>query len=288
VSQTTAFLVGLLNVKLFSTSENGWNMTEKMLFLQYEKGAGSQKLFLHCHLPEQPDGRAYLFLNPILDEKRRVQYFQAEAARALCRKGAHIFRFDYYGTGDSEGQSYEFDLKSALEEILFVSSYAKEYFSISNLTLLGVRCGADLAMAFAHQHPYFKNLILIEPIVNGKHYLKELKIRRLALFYLAKMKVKSELYIENKRFIDQQGYPISEENINFLEDWNLESIDIQDKNIKLYKLANQNSVEQINRLKNKCSLDNQVIYKEINAPDFWLFGINPNISELIRDIYCNY
>jgi pimeloyl-ACP methyl ester carboxylesterase len=259
-------------------------MTEKMLFLEYNKGDEPQRLFLHCHLPEKANGRAYLFLNPILDEKRRVQYFQAEAARALCCEGAYIFRFDYYGTGDSGGQSYEFDLKSALEEILFVFSYVKEHFSVGSLILVGVRYGADLAMAFAYQYPYFKDLVLIEPIVNGKHYLKELKIRRLALFYLTKMKVRSEFYIGNRRFIDQQGYPISEENINFLEDWSLESIDMRGKNIKLYKLTNQNSAEQINNLKTKCSSDNLVVYREINAPDFWLFGITPNISELIEDL----
>ena len=72
--------------------------------------------FVYEHIPDEITGLPFIFLNPLFDEKKRSQKFYAETAREFCKHGIPVIRFDYYGSGDSEGKLYELNLSE-----LFIS-----------------------------------------------------------------------------------------------------------------------------------------------------------------------
>ena len=56
----------------------------------------NSKLFAHMYFPDSEPKIGYVFLNPLFEEKKMVQQFQAQLARSLVNQGAAVLRFDYF------------------------------------------------------------------------------------------------------------------------------------------------------------------------------------------------
>lgn len=86
-------------------------------------------------------------------------------AERLVRAGLHVLRFDYYGTGDSDGDSsperaleWLDDIETAIEEVKQVSGAAR-------VTVVGLRLGANLAACLAaRRRGLIEQLVLWEPL----------------------------------------------------------------------------------------------------------------------------
>lgn len=100
-------------------------------------------------------------------------------AEYLAAQGFTVFRFDYQGTGDSTGSSFDENrVQMWIDNICVVTKHAQGNFS--EVTLLGLRLGASLAALAAKKIAIFQ-LVLWEPIIKGKSYIRELTaIARLA------------------------------------------------------------------------------------------------------------
>ena len=143
--------------------------------------SGRQLLGLY-HAPEGPRPRdeAVLVCGPGPQEYMQSHWALRKLAAALSRTGFHVFRFDYYGTGDSAGDSVEgrmsawrSDVAQALEELADVSGAAR-------LSAVGFRLGATLA---ATSPVRLERLVLWEPVVDGHRHIEELvasHVRRFA------------------------------------------------------------------------------------------------------------
>ena len=256
-------------------------MEEKLFYLNNE----GRNLFVHAYIPDFNQNKAYLFLNPILDEKKRAQRFHSETARALCKKGSLIIRFDYYGTEDSEGELYDFDLDTCMKDIFFMLNLIKTDYNITAINFLGLRIGGSLALILSKSSDLIKNIILIEPIADGKRFLLEQRTRRKAFHKLNNMVVNDELLHLNNRFYeDHQGYLLSQEVISFLENVSVNNIDISNKNIYLFKLDSLFSGKTLTILKNKLSKFNDIKEYEIDCKDFWASLEHIDTSELTESI----
>ena len=184
---------------------------EKLDYKTFSNLRGEINLFVHVHHPVISRKKVFLFLNPLFDEKKRSQKFQASTARALQNMGFTVVRFDYYGTGDSCGDFSELTVDSCLNDCKNILDFIKDEIKIETISVLGIRFGASLALKLADINKEIDNIFLIEPIVSGKRYLMELSLRRKAFFKLNGMKDNNEeVIINRKSYIDHQGYLISD------------------------------------------------------------------------------
>jgi len=97
------------------------------------------------------------------------------AARRFVAAGFCVFRFDYYGTGDSEGDTadsslagWERDIETAMDEL-------RELAQTRSVALFGLRLGATLAVQVAMRAPdVVSRLAIWDPIVVGASYVDAL------------------------------------------------------------------------------------------------------------------
>ena len=90
-------------------------------------------------------------------------------------------RFDYLGTGDSADlaggadqiEVWTQDIVAAVRELCRLTG-------VSQVLVLGFRLGASLAVLAAERCPAIAGLVLVNPVVSGRRYLRELRTQRLA------------------------------------------------------------------------------------------------------------
>jgi uncharacterized protein len=109
--------------------------------------------------------RAVLLCHPIGNEQVFAYRTMRQLAARLVRAGFHVLRFDYFGTGDSYGDTGEGDLAGWCGDIETAIEELKDITGANNVNLIGLRLGANLSAQVAAHHPKEINkLILWEPL----------------------------------------------------------------------------------------------------------------------------
>jgi pimeloyl-ACP methyl ester carboxylesterase len=104
-------------------------------------------------------------------------------ATVLCRRLAEVFserryptlRFDYFGTGDSAGETREATIAQWLDDIGTATEELRSRSSCSQVCLVGLRLGATLAMLYGSRHGVITAIALLDPICSGKEYIRHLR-----------------------------------------------------------------------------------------------------------------
>jgi len=120
--------------------------------------------------------RAVVLCHPWGAEYIHAYRSMRQLVKMLTANGIHTLRFDYFGTGDSDGSStagdlsgWETDIQSAIDEL-------KDTTGATRVSLVGLRLGATLAANVAVRAGSVVNsLVLWDPIVSGAEYLTELR-----------------------------------------------------------------------------------------------------------------
>ena len=143
--------------------------------------AGDQCLGI-VHLPDEPAGLGVVIIvvGPQYRAGSHRQFVQT--ARYLAAQGFPVFRFDYRGMGDSEGDTRGFDeiaddIGSALQ--IFAQAAKLEKFA-----LFGLCDGASAAMIYASEDPRIVGLALLNPWVHSAE--REAAVR-LKNYYVARL-----------------------------------------------------------------------------------------------------
>jgi pimeloyl-ACP methyl ester carboxylesterase len=131
--------------------------------------------FYHAGRPVAGAPRAVVLCNSWGPEYTHAHRTLRQAAIQLSAAGIHVLRFDYYGTGDSEGDLtdasvsiWHEDIRTAMQEIAAISG-------ASRVGLIGFRFGGMLAARVAASDPaMLDRLLLWDPVVNGSAFLDEL------------------------------------------------------------------------------------------------------------------
>ena len=113
-----------------------------------------------------------LLCGPAPQEYMRTHWAFRKLAELLTRAGLHVFRFDYYGTGDSAGATDAGTLPVWRENIATAAQELCDVASVQRVAAVGFRLGALLA---ATSNVRFSDLVLWEPVVRGERYLHELE-----------------------------------------------------------------------------------------------------------------
>ena len=119
---------------------------------------------------------AVLLCAPIGLEYMRTHYALRLVASQLAKKGIHVLRFDYHGTGDSSGNVGAGQFELWCDDIAVAASKLLEISGVQDLTIVGLRLGAALAVeAVASREIKAKGLVLWDPVVSGSEYLSKLE-----------------------------------------------------------------------------------------------------------------
>ncbi len=146
------------------------NVAREFFYLQGDHYAIA--CWRHSPINENIRSRAIVLCPPFGHEYTHSHRSFKHLAEYLAAQGFTVFRFDYYSTGDSIGSSFDEKLVPIwIDNICLVAKHAQR--ECSNITLIGLRLGASLA-ALAAQEIAASHLVLWEPIIKGKNYIREL------------------------------------------------------------------------------------------------------------------
>lgn len=99
----------------------------------------------------------------------------------LIRKGWHVLRFDFFGTGDSAGMHEEATLGKWRRNIAMAVGELRERMGQGEIVLAGCRLGASLALLEALDRQEINRAIVWAPVVNGSNYLTEIQQHQVEL-----------------------------------------------------------------------------------------------------------
>jgi len=115
-----------------------------------------------------------VFAPPFAEEMNRVRHTAALTARRLAESGIGTLVLDPYGTGDSEGDIADATWDLWLDDLEKGAAWLEAH-SHGRVGLWGVRCGALMAASLAARSPErFAHMLLWQPVVDGKAYLRQL------------------------------------------------------------------------------------------------------------------
>ena len=140
-------------------------------------GYGTRRLF-GVYTPARGTGAqacAVVLCHPWGQEYLRAHRSMKQLATMLSQAGCHVLRFDYFGTGDSGGEMVDTDLDGWVDDIEAAVQEIQDTSGAARVTVVGLRLGATLAaIAAARQGDGIDAVVLWDPVVSGRSYLREL------------------------------------------------------------------------------------------------------------------
>lgn len=149
-------------------------------------GYGSHKLYGVYHFPLSisPKQKSILICSSVGPEFINTYRLLRNLGEQLAKRGYHVFRFDWYGCGDSWGESTDIsishwitDLRWAAEELINLSG--NQEFSV-----IGLKFGAAIAWCSLKDWANLTSLILWDPVISGSEWMNQMQA--LHSEYLAK------------------------------------------------------------------------------------------------------
>lgn len=111
---------------------------------------------------------------PFGQEYLRSHLAFRQLALLLAREGFHVMRFDYYGTGDSDGGLESANIERWIDDVSTASNELLNISGCKRQSLIGLRFGSTLAFLHAQQSTtQWQSLTLWEPVLSGVRYLAE-------------------------------------------------------------------------------------------------------------------
>ncbi|NLL15345.1 MAG: alpha/beta fold hydrolase [Fibrobacter sp.] len=167
-------------------------------------GYGDHKLYGVYHFPLSTNSKqkSILICSSVGPEFINTYRLLRNLGEQLAKSGHHVFRFDWYGCGDSWGESTDIsishwitDLRWAAEELINLSG--NQVFSV-----IGLKLGAAIAWCSLKDWANLSSFILWDPIIIGSEWMNQMQA--LHSKYLAKSP-------ESRRFSSDEeilGFPL--------------------------------------------------------------------------------
>jgi pimeloyl-ACP methyl ester carboxylesterase len=139
-------------------------------------GPPGQRLFGVLHAPPAGNDRnaGWVLCSAFGEEHDGAQRNMVEWARFLSDQGFWVFRFDYRGSGNSEGVSQVFTFDDNLADVRAALREMEHRSAVPCCGMCGLRLGGALAVMAALQEGREMPLVLWEPVVSGEQYTDEL------------------------------------------------------------------------------------------------------------------
>ncbi|HEX3011180.1 MAG TPA: alpha/beta fold hydrolase [Syntrophomonadaceae bacterium] len=120
------------------------------------------------HRPESVNGHlpCVIFCHGFTGERVGANFMHVKVARALEDMGIISVRFDFLGSGESDGEFKDMTMSREVEECEAIVDYVSKLAPVdsNNINLLGYSLGGPVCLQTAERHPdIIKNLILLSP-----------------------------------------------------------------------------------------------------------------------------
>lgn len=148
-----------------------------MLIESFHSGHRGQRRYCSLHRPATRlvHSTGVVLCYPLGHEYYRAHRSYVKLADQVAQLGFPVMRFDYPGSGDSEGDIGHARLDDWLSDVADVVEELKKSEAVSSIALGGLRFGASLALLAAQRIESVSALILWDPVIDGKHYVEELR-----------------------------------------------------------------------------------------------------------------
>ncbi len=135
---------------------------------------GRARLYLLHRPPPGVAARgAVLYVHPWAEEMNKSRRMAAVTARALALDGWTVLQIDLLGCGDSAGEFADADWERWVADVTEAANWLRQRAPAGPLWLWGLRAGALLCSAAARQLPALPNLLLWQPVQQGKALLQQ-------------------------------------------------------------------------------------------------------------------
>lgn len=94
-------------------------------------------------------------------------------ASRLARTGHDVLRLDYFGTGNSHGESKDLSVSGAIDDVITAAQEISDIAAVRRVTLVGLRIGAAIAAFAAARVGTVDKLVLWDPVADGSRYLAD-------------------------------------------------------------------------------------------------------------------
>lgn len=139
-------------------------------------GPQQRQLYAALHAPAESSPRIGLLLAPpLLHELPRSRRVLLDVANRLAALGIACLRFDYYGTGDSDGDGERHDLAEMRRDLEFALVALRGETGASRTAVLAWRGSALPVWDWASARTDLAALALWEPVVDGAAWLAGLE-----------------------------------------------------------------------------------------------------------------
>ncbi len=136
----------------------------------------SRRLFGVYHPPiaNPPHEIGVILCYPIGWEYLSAHHAYVRLASMIASSGIPTLRFDYFGCGDSEGDSTEGTASQWIDDISAAIRELEAGTGITRLFLIGCQFGATLSLMAGALQEDVSGVVLWEPVVNGRAYIRHL------------------------------------------------------------------------------------------------------------------
>lgn len=132
--------------------------------------------FATLHSPDGPARGGVVLCNAVGFEGQTAYRALWLLAEKLTNRGFAVVRFDYYGTGDSDGDPVDVDMVGMWQESLHGAVEAlRSAADLESVTLVGLRFGAALAQLVARERDDIDALAMWWPVLSGSLFARELR-----------------------------------------------------------------------------------------------------------------
>lgn len=135
---------------------------ERYFFLE----KNNKRIYCGEYIPEKSKNRkiGLILCKPLWGERIRTHAICTNMARMLCEDGYFIITCDYYGDGNSGGDTLDLDYSSMVDDVRILYEHLDQNRGIDAFALIGLRIGANCALASSSYMQDLKKIIMIEPI----------------------------------------------------------------------------------------------------------------------------
>lgn len=144
----------------------------------FDGASAAAEMYGYLSLPRQagPPQQGVVLCNPFGQEAVRSHRMYRVLSERLARAGVACLRFDYLGTGDSDGDDEEVTLKICVENTLRADQELRGVAGCTHVSWLGLRFGAAVAALASVSAPHKPDrLFLWDPVEDGPAWVEQLK-----------------------------------------------------------------------------------------------------------------
>lgn len=148
-----------------------------MLIESFHAGPHGQRRYCSLHRPATRLVRStgVVVCYPLGHEYFRTYRSCVQLADRLARLGFPVLRFDYVGSGDSEGDCGHNGIDGWLDDIADSVAELQRREPVREIALCGLRFGAALAALAAARIATVRTLLFWDPVENGARYTSALR-----------------------------------------------------------------------------------------------------------------